>query len=281
MTTLQKALIATALAAAIGVGTYQARQASLLRAQVKTLKQQPSPQPEPSKDAALASLQTKVEALEAQNGELASALTRANADRARLETEREQARRSAALYKELVKQASSKEMNPTNQYPTPRHVWAAFGRMGRLAALSKEDDSKLSPEEKSALEAAKTKALEDLPNLVKAFKYFDAAEPTGADLLADDRVDHMACLLYGALNLDEQQFGQVYGLMQKYQQEAKLKGLSETNSAPETAAAVNQMIEQFKTDMPSLLTPEQARIFAEVLTHIQLEGGRSTINFNF
>jgi len=169
MTTLQKALIATALAAAIGVGTYQARQASLLRAQVKTLKQQPSPQPEPSKDAALASLQTKVEALEAQNGELASALTRANADRARLETEREQARRSAALYKELVEQASSKEMNPTNQYPTPRHVWAAFGRMGRLAALSKEDDSKLSPEEKSALEAAKTKALEDLPNLVKAF----------------------------------------------------------------------------------------------------------------
>ena len=281
MTTLQKALIATALAAAIGVGTYQARQASLLRAQVKTLKQQPSPQPAPSKDAALASLQTKVEALEAQNGELASALTRANADRARLETEREQARRSAALYKELVEQASSKEMNPTNQYFTPRHVWAAFGRMGRLAALSKEDDSKLSPEEKSALEAAKTKALEDLPNLVKAFKYFDAAEPTGADLLADDRVDHMACLLYGALNLDEQQFGQVYGLMQKYQQEAKLKGLSETNSAPETAAAVNQMIEQFKADTQPLLAPEQTRILAEVLTHIQVEPGKLGFNFNF
>ena len=185
------------------------------------------------------------------------------------------------LYKELVEQASAKDMNPTNQYPTPRHVWAAFGRMGRLAALSKEDDSKLSPEEKSALEAAKTKALEELPSLVKAFKYFDAAEPAGADPLANDRLDHMACLLYGALNLDEQQFGQIYDLMQKYQQDAKLKGSSETNSAPQTAAAVNQMIEQFKTDMPSLLTPEQASIFAEVLTHFQLEGGRSTINFNF
>jgi len=252
MTTLQKALIATTLAAVIGVGTYEARQASLLRAQVKTLQQQPVPQPEPSKNAVLASLQTKAEALEDQNDDMSRALNQANADKARLDMEREQARHSAALYKELVEQANSKAANPTNEYPTPRHVWAAFGRLGRLAALSKEDDSKLSPEEKSALEAAKTKALEELPNLVKAFKYFDAAEPTGADSLADDRLDHMACLLYGALNLDEQQFGQVYGLMQKYQQEAKLKGLSETNSAPETAAAVNQMIEQFKTEMPSL-----------------------------
>jgi len=194
MTTLQKVLIATALATAIGVGTYQARQASLLRAQVRTLQQQLVPQPEPSQDAALASLQTKAEAIEAQNTQLASALTRANADKARLETEREQARRAAALYKELVEQANSKDMNPTNEYPTPRHVWAAFGRMGRLSALSKEDDGKLSPEEKSALEAAKLKALEAIPNLVKAAKQYEAAQPAGDALLADDRVDHMACL---------------------------------------------------------------------------------------
>jgi hypothetical protein len=281
MTTLQKVLIATTLAAAIGVGTYEARQASLLRAQIKTLQQQPVAQPQPAQEAALASLQTKVEAMETQNTQMANALLRANADKARLETEREQARHSAALYKELVEQANSKDMNPTNEYPTPRHLWTAFGKMGRLSALSKEDDSKLSPEEKSVLEAARMKALEGIPNLVKAFKYFDAAKPAGADSLADDRLDHMACLLYGALNLDEQQFGQVYSLMQKYEQEAKQKGLMETNSAPENAAAVNQMIEQFKTEMPSLLTPEQARIFAEVLTHFQLEARRSTINFNF
>jgi hypothetical protein len=281
MTTLQKTLIVTAVAAAIGVGIYQARQVSLLRDKVKTLQRQPMAPPEPSRDGVLASLRTKVEGLEAQSGELASALTRANADKARLETEREQARHSAALYKELVEQANSKDTNPTNAYPTPRHLWAAFGRMGRLSALSKEDDSKLSPEEKSNLEAARMKALEGIPNLGKAFQYFDAAKPAGADSQADDRLDHMACLLYGALNLDEQQFGQVYSLMQKYEQEAKQKGLTETNSAPENAAAVNQMIEQFKTEMPSLLTPEQARISSEVLTHFQLEAGRSTINFNF
>ena len=172
-------------------------------------------------------------------------------------------------------------MNPTNEYPTPRHVWAAFGRMGRLAALSKEDDSKLSPEEKSALEAAKTKALEDLPNLVKAAKQYDAAEPTGADSQADERLDHMACLLYGALNLDEQQFGQVYSVMQKYQQEAKQKGLSKETPTPEAAEAVKQIVEQFKAETQPLLTPEQSRILAEVLTHFQLEPGKSSFSFSF
>jgi RNA polymerase sigma factor (sigma-70 family) len=281
MTALQKALVATALAAAIGVGTYEARQASLLRAQVKTLQQQPILQPQPNRDATLASLQGKVEALAAQTDKLSRALAQANGDKTRLQIEREQARRSAALYKELVEQANSKDMNPTNEFPTPRHVWAGFGRMGRIAALSKEDDSKMSPEERAALEAAKTKALEDLPNLIKAFKHFDAAEPTGANAEADDRVDHMACLLYGALNLDEQQFGQVYSLMQAYLQEAKQKGLSETNSGPEKVAAANQMIEQFKVDTQTLLTPEQSRILAEVLTHIQVEPGKVGFNFNF
>jgi len=278
MTTLQKALIATTLAAAIGVGTYQARQASLLRAQIKTLQQQPVPQPEPSQDAALASLQTKVAALEVENGELASALTRANADKARLETERERARRWATMYKELIEQTNSKDTNPTNAYPTPRHVAVAFGRLGRLSALSKEDDSKLSPEEKSALEAARMKALDELPSLVRAAKQFEAG---GADSQADDSLDFMACLLYGALDLDEQQFGQVYSLMQKYQQEAEQKGLSQTNSTPENATAVNQMIEQFKAEMPTLLTPEQARIFAEVITHVQVGPGKSSFNFSF
>ena len=281
MTTLQKVLIATTLAAAIGVGTYEARQASLLRAQVKALQQLPVPSPEPPRDIALASLQSKVESVEAQNTQLAGALIRANADKARLKTEREQARHTAALYKELVEQANSKGTNPTNEYPSPRYVWAAFGRMGRLSALSKEDDSKLSPEEKSALEAARTKALEDLPNLIKAARLYDAATPTGADSQADDRLDQMACLFYGALSLDEQQFGQVYSVMQKLEQEAKQKGLSKETPGPEAAEAVKQMVEQFKGETQTFLAPEQSRILSEVLTHIQLEPGKSSFNFTF
>ena len=44
MTTLQKTLLAVALVASIGVATYKARQASLLRAQVRALRQQPPAQ---------------------------------------------------------------------------------------------------------------------------------------------------------------------------------------------------------------------------------------------
>jgi RNA polymerase sigma factor (sigma-70 family) len=278
MTTLQKTLIMTALAAAIGVGIYEARQNAQLRAQVDTLRHRQvlSPAlPEP----AVSSLQKKLDALEAQRNELEASLARANADKARLTGEREQARRSADLYKELVEQANSKETSPTNRYPSPRHVWAAFGRMGRLAALSKQDDSQLSPEEKSALEAAKTKALEELPMLVKAAKQFD----TGNDFdpQSEKLMDEVTCLLYGALNLDEQQFGQVYGTIEKIQQESKLKGFSKEMPSAEAAQAVKQMMNQFKTDVQGILTPEQARIFAEVISHFDLQPGNLSFNFNF
>lgn len=261
------------------MGTYQARQAALLRAQVKTLQQQLTSPSNQAKAKALATLQTKVEGLEVQNDQLSLALSKANTDKARLQTEREQARRSAALYKELVEQANSKDLNPTNEYPTQRHVWAAFGRMGRIGALSKEDDSKLSTDEKSALEAARTKALEDLPNLVKAAKQYDMGK--SEDLQSNEMIDEVACLLYGALNLDEQQFNAVYGVMQKIQQEAKQKGLSKETPAPQAADAAKQIMEQFKTETQALLTPEQTRIFAEVVTHFQVEPGKFGYSFNF
>jgi RNA polymerase sigma factor (sigma-70 family) len=281
MTTLQKTLIATTLAAAIGLGAYQARQASLLRAQVRTLQQQLASLSEEPPDPALAGLQKQVVALESQKGELAGALARANADKTRLGTEREQARKSAALYQELVEQANSKELNPTNAYPSSRHVWAAYGRMGRLAALSKEDDSKLSPEEKAALETARMKALEELPRLVKATKQYEASKPQGTDPSPAEVMDMAACLFYGALNLDEQQFNQLYAVMQRIQPEAIRKGLSKDAPAPEAAEATKQLLEQFKTETRMLLSPEQARIFGEVITHIQLEPGKVGFNFNF
>jgi len=279
MTTLQKTIVTAAIAVLAGVGVYEGRQASQLRARITALEQQPTPLPASSSDAALAALQGKLDLLAAQNAELTSKLAQVNADKTRLEAEREQAKRAAALYRELLQQANSKDANPTNDYPTARHVWAAFGRMGRLMAMSKRDDSKLSPEEKSALEAAKAKALENLPNLVKAAKQYDAAK--SADLQSDELMDQVACLLYGALNLDEQQFNQVYGVMEKIGQEAKPKGISKETPAPEAAEAIKQIMEQWKAETQTLLTPEQARIFAEVATHIKVEPGNFAFNFNF
>lgn len=279
MTKSQKMLIAAALATAIGVGTYQTRQSSLLRAQIKKL--QSSSTSEQARQSSLASLQARVKALEAQNGELSSALGQVNAEKARIEAEREQARRRAALYEELVEQTNSKDMNPTNEYPTQTHVWAAFGRLGRLGALSKEDDSKLSQTEKSALDAARTTALEDLPNLVKAAKEYQAAKPSQPDLQWDDLVDEVACILYGALNLDGQQFNQVYGVMQNLREQAKQKGLSKATPAPEATEATKQIMDQFKAQIQALLTPEQARIFTELVTHFQVEPGKFGYNFSF
>jgi len=151
--------------------------------------------------------------------------------------------------------------------------------MGRLAALSKEDDSKLSPEEKSALDAAKTKALEELPNLIKAAMQYDVGKD--ADLQSDQFMDGIACLLYGALNLDQQQFDQVYGVMQKLLQDVKQKGLSKDTPAPEAAEAMKQLLEQWKTDTQTVLTSEQTRIFADLVTHFQVERGKFGFNVSF
>jgi hypothetical protein len=153
--------------------------------------------------------------------------------------------------------------------------------MGRVMALAKEEESKLSPEEKSALEAARAKALEELPILLKAAQQFEAARPSGADSSWDDVMDQVACLLYGALNLDEQQFSQVYGVILRLRQEAKQKSLSKETPAPEAVEAIKQIKEQFKAEMQTLLTPEQARILAGVLPHIQLEPGKFGFDFTF
>jgi hypothetical protein len=40
-------------------------------------------------------------------------------------------------------------------------------------------------------------------------------------------------------------------------------------------------MEQWKAETQTLLTPEQARIFAEVVTYIQVEPGRFGFNVNF
>jgi hypothetical protein len=254
-----------------------------LRNQITTIQQVPKPVPVSSDDATLSALQGKLDLLAAQNAELVSALAQANADKTRLEMEREQARRATALYRELSDLANSKDTNPTNAYPTERHVWVGWGRLGRVGALSKEDDSKFSPEEKSALETARMRALDELPKLVKAAKQFAAAKSSRTDRptaeVTDEVMDMTTCILYGALNLDEQQFNQVYGSMQKLGEEARLKGISKEN--PEAAEAVKQFMEKWKAETLTLLTPEQARIFAEVVTHFQVEPGKFGFNFNF
>jgi RNA polymerase sigma factor (sigma-70 family) len=272
MTTLQKTLIGTALAAAIGMGTYEAWQVSVLRAQISALQRHAAPQPA---ETALADLQDKVQAVETQKNLLADELTRARTEIKRLENEGEHAKRSAKLYEELVEQANAKDVNPTNAYPTPRHAWVGLGKLGRIAALSKVDQSDLSAEERAALAAARVSALADVPVLVKALKQYDDAETAGTGQASDDAtLDGIACILYGALNLNEDQFNQVYDVMQKLWLEAKHEGLSKDTPAAEAGEATKRLMEQFKAETQPLLTAEQNKIFAQVVTQFQIEPGK-------
>ena len=281
MTTLQKTLLATSLAVAVGIGTYEVRQASRLRAEVKRLEQKQAAAADASKDAALMSLQAKVELLQNQTGELSAALAQANADKARLQAEREQARHSATLFKELATDAASRNKNSTDEFPTPRHVWVGWGRLARLAAEFNQDDSKLSPEEKSAKEAAKADALGEVAKLMQAMKQFQLDKSAGGDSPEDNGLDDIACVLYGALNLDEQQFGKVYALGERYRQEAKEKGFSTENTSPEAVDARKQMMDAAKAELVALLTPEQAKLLDQIMPYLQVEPGKFGVNFHF
>ncbi|MBI5383610.1 MAG: sigma-70 family RNA polymerase sigma factor [Verrucomicrobia bacterium] len=281
MTTLQKTLIAAALAASVGTGIYQARQSSLWRAQIQTLQQETMPRLASSNGAALSALQGKIDRLAAQNAALTSALAQANADKARLEREREQARHAAALFKELADQANSRDKDSTNRFPTLRHVWAGWGRLGRLSAECNKDESNLSPEEKAANAAARASAVDEIASLVKAGKLLEQDKPSGSGTLEDDTADYMACVLYGALSLDERQFGEVYALMEKHRQEIKQRSLLKENPALEAAAALKQAKERAIAEVQSLLTPEQARVFEGILPLFQVSSNRVEFGFKF
>lgn len=280
MKRLSKPLLASIVILALGLAVYQARQTSLLRAQLQNLEQKTPHRADAVQGSTPGVLSAKVQTLLAEHEELTRALAKAHAENARLLSEREQAARSLSLYKQLATQPNAQDADITNQYPSPRYVWAGFGKMGRLMALSKQPEGSVSADEKAALEAAKTKALEELPALIRAAKQLDVANP-GADSAPNDMPDNLACLLYGALNLDADQFGQVYGLVQSYQDQAKLKGLFQSNGSTGDPAAMAQMIEQFKTDMQGMLTPDQTAIFGEVMKQVKLDGRNLSFNFNF
>lgn len=285
MTALQKTLVAATVAVLAGAGIYEARQASNWRNQLQTLQQHQATLRPPANHAALANLQDEIAQLALRNSALTTALAQATADKNRLETERNQATRAAELYKELADLKNAKNATPTNTYPTVRHVWVGWGRLGRVAALSKADSGQLSAEEKSALETARAQALEELPSLVKAAKQFTNNEASETDsqkdAVSDEVMDMVTCILYGALNLDEQQFNQVYGVMEKLKAEAKQEGLSKETPAPESAAAIKRYMARWQAETQSVLTADQIRIFTEVATHFQVEPGKFGFNFNF
>jgi RNA polymerase sigma factor (sigma-70 family) len=280
MTTIQKALATALIVVAVSAGIHQATRAAKLQNQLDALQQQQNTNASVGNDA-LASLRAQIDSLTSQNADLTRSIAQANADKSRLETERQQALHGEAVFKELASESNDK--NSTNEYPTARHVAVGFGRLVRTyVALTNVDESKLSDEEKTANEMAKMDLAGQTVALVKALKQFDAAKPPGEK---EDGADTAACLLYGALDLNEEQFGQVYSLMQKYHQQTALLDSSDDKATPETTAAVNQMDQALKQEINAVLTPEQAQMFGQMTNNFKLlhshgQTGRFSFNFN-
>lgn len=88
--------------------------------------------------------------------------------------------------------------------------------------------------------------------------------------------DMGTCLLYGALDLSEQQFGLVYGLLETIERESK-----ENPLPTETADARQRFDDQAKARIRALLTPEQAEVFDLIQSSLQSgpDGGRVDISF--
>jgi RNA polymerase sigma factor (sigma-70 family) len=282
MTTLQKSVLVVSLAAAIGAVSYEAIQTSRLRAQVGALQRQVASAPSApvsASDTNAAALQQKIAALQAQNEKLSETLAQANSEKTKWANEREQARHSASLFKELADEASAKEMNSTNEYPTARHLMAGWGRLGRLSAALGRDENNLSPEEKAANKAARLNALGEIGNLMKAMKQIQAQKAADPNAPEEDPADTAACFLLGALKLDEQQFSQVYDLLGKYQQQAKQ--IKEDNAATDKEAAMKAFMAHVVGDVKGVVTPEQGKLLDEIMPFIHVSASGMNFNFNF
>lgn len=286
MTTLQKTLLAATVVVAMGTAlVYEARENQQLRRQNEALRQSRAA-PEPATgDSAAAPLQGQIEQLSRQNNELTTHLARAEAAAARLGRAKQEAERIANLYRQLADQAASKDAASTNHYPTERHVFAGLGKLARqLAELMHRDESKLSPEEKTAGDEMKANLVRELMRLGTLAGQFDRnkeVEGSSADATVGERAaDTATCLLFGAMNLTEQQFGQTYAILQKYQEQAAGQNLFQDPSTPESEAALKQLNEKARNEIQPLLTEEQSKTLGQLSPAMPLVSRKFILTFN-
>ena len=277
MTVLQKTVAAVTAVALAGVGIYEARQASTWQARAQKL--EAPPPSAAANDEALLALRAQIRALTNQNALLTGAFDKVNAEKSQLEKELEQARHSAALFRELASHSQGDESAPTNNFPTERHVFVEMGRNFReIAQFNSQKTDELSAAEKAANDTAGLNLGLEAINLIKALHQFDSAS-SAADK-ETQRPDFGACLLYGALDLNDQQFSQVCNVLQKYQDQAVQQKLFSDDTSSETVAALKQLDDQVKSELSALLAPEQAAILAQMSPGLNFITGSFNFNVN-
>jgi len=215
----------------------------------------------------------KVRRLEEENAKLTESLAQANSDKARSEKARQEAEHSAAMFRELAAQAQSKD--PTNAYPTSRHVSAGFGKLLRSAAqIAALDPGSLSAGDKQAYDAQKNAMGQDMLSLFQAGQQLDSDNQLKSGT-PEDKADFGACFLYGALELNEQQFAGANAVLQKYYQQAAQQNLLQENPDPAREAdrqsALSQLNQQASDEIHGLLSPDQAGVFNGLSQNYQMQ----------
>lgn len=256
--TVQKVAFALVAAGAIGTAAYQTQKCHRLERDLAETRQRAEVKIDTEAGSATSSagaVPPPVGAEKSQDNFLNEALSRLHSERARLIAQRDAAERLARLYKEVA--TSREAADVTDQFPTARHVTAAMGRLMRKCVLMQEalkgkNQEELSPEEQEVMKSGGVAMMAEVTTLAEAELQLSRQEQQ-----PKDPVDDLTVFAYGALDLDEQQFHQVYKLLRELEREAA--GFSTSvGFSTEKRDALKAVAEEKLT---ALLGPEQRRLF--------------------
>lgn len=267
MTTLRKSVISAALICAAGLVYYQMRQIDNLRCQVSELKQPSTSIPVARSSTPQPMDETeKTKNLEAVNIALSNSLAQTKAMNAHLNSARLKAEQLAQAYKEIADKAVAND--PTNRFPTVRHLLVGMGSLMRRSTISlnisQTDGTNMTPEQVKSRQAEAIALLDDASAVMKASKSLDGAMKSEPRDVADDS----ACMLYGALDLNEQQFTQAYSIIQGLRDQAKAQNLLGVKASPENQTALAQWNEQAQVQIQQILNPDQTALFQLMSTSL-------------
>lgn len=225
--------------------------------------------------------EARLKQLEAENLALSESLARSEARNTRLHSSRLQAEQLAQAYKEIADHAAA--TNPTNRFPTARHVYAAFGSLMRRAAAggaAQADAADMTPDQIKAMQAEGISMLDDFSAMMKASQQLETQRTKSG---SKDRADDSACLLFGALGLDEQQFTRAYGIIRQLEAQAKAQNIWDAKPSPANQAAINAWNDLARKQIEELLNPDQTEVFrklsTELLNGFRVEDNALTASF--
>lgn len=267
MGTVQKVAIALAAAGTIGVAAYQTQKSHRLESELAVTREQVK---------ALSSGSSRAAGMEAATGgsnkldydSLNAAWAKLQAERDRLVAQRDAAERVAQLYKEVA--TSREAAGATNQFPTARHVKAAMGRLMRKSVLMQEAFKTnklegLSLEDQEMMKSGGVAMLGEVSTLAEAELQLSRRTQD-----PKDPVDDLTVFAYGALDLDEQQFQQVYSLLRGLQSEAAGLGAFGKELTGEEQATLKSLKAGGEEKLKALLNPEQQQLFQLLAPHLPL-----------